>query len=256
MPEAIRLDHVTKQYRTGQRQWSMLKDSIQRTIMSPLGIKYPDDTRLAAINDISLSINKGERVAIIGPNGSGKSTLLKIISRVTTPDSGSLTVNGSLGALLEVTVGFHAELTGKENVYLNGILQGLTRNQIKERYPSIVSFSELDNLNGQNWMDTPVKWYSSGMYVRLGFAVTAFLEPDILLIDEALSVGDIAFQQKCFNRMDQIVRNGTTLLFVTQAMDAAKKLCTRGILLNRGRIVLDASMSQVASIYELSQARG
>ena len=247
---AIQLTAVTKRYRTGQRQFSLLKDALHSITLRSLGKQPYSPNLISALNNISLTIHKGERVAIIGPNGSGKSTLLKVITGVTSPNSGTVQVNGRIGALLEVTVGFHPELTGRENVYLNGVLQGLSRQQISECYDAIVSFSELDNLNSQNWLDTPVKWYSSGMYVRLGFAVTAHLNPDLLIIDEALSVGDIAFQEKCLAHMTQLANSGVTLIYVTQSMESARSLCDRGVVLSSGRVMYDSVMAQVIPYYE------
>jgi lipopolysaccharide transport system ATP-binding protein len=196
------------------------------------------------LDDISLSVRQGEIVGIIGPNGAGKTTLLKILSRVTEPTSGRARVRGRVGSLLEVGTGFHPELTGRENVFLSGAILGMHRSEILSRFGEIVAFSELER-----FIDTPVKFYSSGMYLRLAFAVAAHLEPDILLIDEVLAVGDASFQQKCMARMDSVARQERTILFVSHNMIAVQNLCERVIWLSQGRIIKDGPAAQVIGDY-------
>jgi ABC-type polysaccharide/polyol phosphate transport system ATPase subunit len=243
------LEHITKQYRTGRRQLHYLSELVQEATLNVVGKQGHYKGRINALDDVSFSIQKGEKVALIGANGSGKSTCLKVIAGVTKPSSGSKWVAGTIGALLEVTVGFRHELTGRDNLYLNAALQGLTRKQIDQRYNDIVTFSGLSDLNGADWMGTPVKWYSSGMYVRLGFSVTAFLDPDILIVDEALAVGDTTFQQKCIKHMMKLADSGKTIVFVTHGLDAAKALCKRGIVLENGKVVMDSDILTATEYY-------
>lgn len=252
---AIQLDHVTKQYRVGQRQLGYIAELVQETARSIVGKNHHSKHHIKALDDVSFTVNHGERVAIIGQNGSGKSTSLKVIAGVTDPTSGKVTVRGSLGTLIEVTVGFSPELTGKENTFLNATIQGLTRKEVKERYDQIVEFSGLGDLNGQNWMGSPVKWYSSGMYVRLGFSITTFLNTDILIVDEALAVGDAAFQAKCLKRLDETMKSGKTLVFVSQSVEKAKSVCTRGIVLERGKLMYDGDIESAAGYYANLQRR-
>ncbi len=184
-----------------------------------------------ALNDVSFEIKQGDRVGIIGRNGAGKSTLLKILSRITEPTKGRIHIKGRVASLLEVGTGFHPELTGRENVYLNGAILGMSREEIRRKFDEIVAFAEVEK-----FLDTPVKRYSSGMYVRLAFAVAAHLEPEILVVDEVLAVGDTEFQKKCLGKMQDIGENGRTVFFVSHNMAAIEKLCTRGILLSHGHI--------------------
>lgn len=185
-----------------------------------------------ALKDVSFEINKGDRVGIIGRNGAGKSTLLKILSRIAEPTSGRIKISGRVASLLEVGTGFHPELTGRENIYLNGAILGMTRKEIQRNFDEIVAFAEVEK-----FLDTPVKRYSSGMYVRLAFSVAAHLETEILIVDEVLAVGDIAFQQKCMTRMSEVAEHGRTLLFVSHNMGAISQLCNSAILLNQGQLV-------------------
>jgi ABC-type polysaccharide/polyol phosphate transport system ATPase subunit len=248
--EAIRLEHVTKQYRTGRRQLRYLSELVQEAMQLAVGKDGHFKGRINAMDDVSFSINKGERVALIGKNGSGKSTCLKVIAGVTKPTSGVRYVTGGIAALIEVTVGFRQELTGRDNIYLNAALQGLTRKQIVERYDDIVAFSGLGELHDTDWLGTPVKWYSSGMYVRLGFSIAAFLDPDILIVDEALAVGDTTFQRKCIDHMTKLAESGKTIVFVTHGLEAAKFLCKRGIVLDNGKVLMDSDIDSAASFYE------
>lgn len=197
-----------------------------------------------ALQEVSFEIQKGDIVGIMGRNGSGKSTLLKLLSRITAPTSGSAEICGRVASLLEVGTGFHPELTGKENVYLNGSILGLKRNEIDERYNQIVDFAEIPD-----FMDTPVKRYSSGMRVRLAFAVAAHLDPDVLILDEVLAVGDAAFQKKCLDKIEQTRNSGVTILFVSHSAESVRRLCTRGIVLHEGRLVLDSSAEDAVARY-------
>jgi lipopolysaccharide transport system ATP-binding protein len=197
-----------------------------------------------ALKDVSFEVKQGEVVGIIGRNGAGKSTLLKILSRITDPTAGRVHLEGRVSSLLEVGTGFHPELTGRENVFLNGAILGMTRAEIKKKFDEIVAFAEVER-----FLDTPVKWYSSGMYVRLAFAVAAHLEPEILIVDEVLAVGDAEFQKKCLGRMGEVAKGGRTVLFVSHDMRKVTSLCNRGILLNAGRIEALGDMTTVAAAY-------
>ncbi|MGE4511447.1 MAG: ABC transporter ATP-binding protein [Sulfurimonadaceae bacterium] len=185
-----------------------------------------------ALNNISFEVNQGDKVGIIGRNGAGKSTLLKVLSRITEPTSGKIHINGRIASLLEVGTGFHPELTGRENIYLNGAILGMSRAEIKKKFDEIVAFAEVEK-----FLDTPVKRYSSGMYVRLAFAVAAHLEPEILVVDEVLAVGDVEFQKKCLGKMSEVSKKGRTILFVSHNMNAIEQLCNKAIMLNKGSIV-------------------
>lgn len=197
-----------------------------------------------ALKDINFEIKQGERVGIIGGNGAGKSTLLKILSRITEPSRGRVLINGRVASLLEVGTGFHPELTGRENIFLNGAILGMSRNEVIRRFDEIVAFSEVEK-----FLDTPIKRYSSGMYVKLAFGVAAHLESDILILDEVLAVGDIKFQQKCIGKMEDVSRNGKTILFVSHNMDAIKKMCTNAIFLSSGEIKYKGSTNAAIEKY-------
>jgi len=197
-----------------------------------------------ALSDVSFEISSGEAIGIIGRNGAGKSTLLKILSRITAPTRGHVRLRGRLAALLEVGTGFHTELTGRENIFLNGAIMGMTRAEIKRAFDEIVAFADVEK-----FLDTPVKRYSSGMYVRLAFAVAAHLRPEILVVDEVLAVGDAAFQKKCLGKMQDVASGGRTVLFVSHNMAAITRLCTRAILLKDGKIVVDGTVDSVVGEY-------
>jgi lipopolysaccharide transport system ATP-binding protein len=197
-----------------------------------------------ALKDVSFDVRKGEVVGIIGRNGAGKTTLLKILSRITTPTTGRIELRGRLASLLEVGTGFHPELTGRENIFLNGAILGMTRAEITKRFDDIVQFSEVDQ-----FLDTPVKRYSSGMYVRLAFAVAAHLETEILIVDEVLAVGDVLFQNKCLGKMETFGREGRTVLFVSHNMQSIRRLCNRAILLSEGSVIADGASSAVVGEY-------
>ncbi len=197
-----------------------------------------------ALREVSFEVKQGEVVGIIGRNGAGKSTLLKILSRITSPTEGEVEIQGRVASLLEVGTGFHPELTGRENIYMGGALLGMSRDEITKRFDEIVSFSEVEQ-----FIDTPVKHYSSGMYVRLAFAVAAHLEPEILIIDEVLSVGDVSFQRKCLGKMNQVASQDRTVLFVSHNLAAVNRLCNRAVLLHRGRLLEDGSVDHVLEKY-------
>jgi lipopolysaccharide transport system ATP-binding protein len=236
----------------------MLRDAIANTARLPFrvarqvlsrreGVKsmVPSREEFWAVRDVTFDVKHGERVGIIGRNGAGKSTLLKILSRITAPTVGRALVRGRLASLLEVGTGFHQELTGRENIFLNGAILGMKRREIEARFDEIVSFAEVDR-----FLDTPVKFYSSGMYVRLAFAVAAHLDPDILVIDEVLAVGDAAFQKKCLGKMNSVSRSdGRTLLFVTHNLSLLEAICDRAYLLSEGRVVSSGRTSDVVRAY-------
>ena len=242
---AIRVENLSKQYRIGQRKvYRTLRDTLTDAIFAPFrrlpslfgnsqsAIRNPqsDDT-IWALKDVSFEIKRGDIVGIIGRNGSGKSTLLKILSGITEPTEGTAEIHGRVGSLLEVGTGFHAELTGRENIYLNAAILGMKKAEIARKFDEIVAFAEVEK-----FIDTPVKHYSSGMHVRLAFAVAAHLEPEILLVDEVLAVGDIAFQKKCLGKMENVAKEGRTVLFVSHNTAALRQLCQTGILLHSGAV--------------------
>jgi lipopolysaccharide transport system ATP-binding protein len=239
-PVAICVENLGKRYRIGarQRQAATLRDQLGRIAASPFGYlvnatrKPSEEQTLWALREVSFTVEVGEVVGIIGRNGSGKSTLLKILARITRPTEGQVRLYGRVGALLEVGTGFHAELTGRENIYFNGSMMGMSRAEIKQRFDAIVDFAGIER-----FIDTPVKFYSSGMYVRLGFSVAAHLQPEILAVDEVLAVGDTDFQRKCLGKMEHVAQQeGRTVLFVSHNMAAVQSLCRRGIVLDQGRI--------------------
>ena len=237
---AIRAENLGKMYRIGARRapYGRFTETLMRALAAPirrlrdLGKPVPAEEFIWALQDVSFEIKRGEAVGIIGRNGAGKSTLLKILSRITEPTTGRVELHGRVGSLLEVGTGFHPELTGRENIYLNGAILGMKRAEIQSRFDEIVAFAEIEK-----FLDTPVKHYSSGMYVRLAFAVAAHLEPEILLVDEVLAVGDVAFQKKCLGKMENVAREGRTVLFVSHNMNAVEQLCGSALLLERGRII-------------------
>ncbi|MDZ4752388.1 MAG: ABC transporter ATP-binding protein [Flavobacteriales bacterium] len=255
----LSVESVSKQYRLGQTGTGMLMHDVNRWVHRIRGKEDPykklsvvnDRTKVSdskyvwAIRDISFDVSQGEVLAIIGKNGSGKSTLLKILSRITSPTEGVVKMRGRLGSLLEVGTGMHPELTGKENIFLNGAILGMTKTEISRKFDDIVDFSGC-----ARYIDTPVKRYSSGMIVRMGFAVAAFLEPEILIIDEVLAVGDAEFQLKAIDKMKQVAETeGRTVLFVSHNMTAVQSLCTRGILLNNGALTYTGSAEDCVKEY-------
>lgn len=248
-PWAIRIDGIGKQYRYGSR--GTPNENFREDVMNTLrSLWRPPEEAGAfwALKDINLEIQRGETVGIIGRNGAGKSTLLKILSRITPPTEGTLRYRGRLASLLEVGTGFHRELTGRENIYLNGAILGMRRSEIARQFDAIVDFAGVEK-----FVETPVKFYSSGMYVRLAFAVAAHLNPEILIVDEVLAVGDAEFQKKCLGRMGEVAREGRTVLFVSHNMQAVTSLCRRAILLDGGRVAADGPAPQVLPVY-LKQA--
>ncbi|CAN5905206.1 ABC transporter ATP-binding protein [soil metagenome] len=247
---AIKVEGLTKQYILRQQQtgsYTALRDVLANKVKSVLKgdikSKTTKDTFLA-LDDVSFSIESGERVGIIGRNGAGKSTLLKVLSRIVAPTKGKIILEGRIASLLEVGTGFHPELTGRENVFLNGSILGMSKTEITKKFDEIVAFAEVER-----FLDTPVKRYSSGMYVRLAFAVAAHLEPEILIVDEVLAVGDAAFQKKCLGRMREVAGEGRTVLFVSHNMDAVQRLCNRGILLHKGKLLMEGDINNVTNKY-------
>jgi lipopolysaccharide transport system ATP-binding protein len=245
---AIRCHGISKQYVLGTRvAGRTLRDAVAATVARPLRrrrVRSADDGRLWALRDVSLDVAEGDLLALIGRNGAGKSTLLKILARITEPTSGHARIRGRLGSLLEVGTGFHGELTGRENVYLNGAILGMRRREIDRRFDEIVDFAEVER-----FLDTPLKRYSSGMTVRLAFAVAAHLEPEILLVDEVLAVGDAGFQRKCIGKMSAVANEGRTVVFVSHNMAIIQALCKRGVLLDRGAVAVDAPVEEAVSAY-------
>ncbi|MFN5862715.1 MAG: ABC transporter ATP-binding protein, partial [Pseudanabaena sp.] len=207
----------------------------------------PNQEEYWALKDVSFEVKQGDRIGIIGRNGAGKSTLLKILSRITEPTSGKISIKGRVSSLLEVGTGFHPELTGRENIYLNGAILGMDRAEIKRNFDEIVSFAEVEK-----FLDTPVKHYSSGMYVRLAFAVAAHLEPEILIVDEVLAVGDAQFQKKCLGKMKDVSGEGRTVLFVSHSMPTITSLCSNVILLDKGNLIKRGNASEVIMQYYTS----
>lgn len=231
----IKIENLGKKYviaHEGQERYTALRDVIARTARSIFsGKKSSANTKeeFWALKDVSFDVQEGDRIGIIGRNGAGKSTLLKILSRITDPSEGKISINGRIASLLEVGTGFHPELTGRENIFLNGAILGMTRQEIKQNFDAIVDFSGVER-----FLDTPVKRYSSGMYVRLAFSVAAFLNPEILVIDEVLAVGDAEFQKKCLGKMQDVSEKGKTILFVSHNMDAILRLCNKAVLMKNG----------------------
>jgi len=244
----IRAEGVGKRYVIGaRRRAETLRDQIAaaaRRLWTDRAEADHGERTVWALDDVSFEIGAGETVGIVGRNGAGKSTLLKVLSRITDPTTGFADVTGRVGSLLEVGTGFHADLTGRENMYLNGAILGMRRAEIRRKFDEIVAFAEIDR-----FIDTPVKYYSSGMYMRLAFAVAAHLETEILLVDEVLAVGDAAFQRKCLGKMDDVARQGRTVLFISHSMEAVQRLCRRGMLLDRGRLVSAGPIAEVVSRY-------
>jgi lipopolysaccharide transport system ATP-binding protein len=252
----IQCEGIGKRYRLGQRQrYRALRDTLTDVFRAPFrGLRRafkgkpaaPTDgpESIWALKDISFEIRQGEVLGIVGRNGAGKSTLLKVLARITAPTEGKATIHGRTGALLEVGTGFHPELTGRENIYLNGAILGMTRSEIERSFEEIVTFSECGR-----FLDTPIKHYSSGMYLRLAFSVAAHLETEILFVDEVLAVGDAAFQKKCMGKMEKVSHEGRTIIFVSHNLLAVQTLCPRTIYLDQGKVVADGSSASVISAY-------
>lgn len=255
----IKVENLSKKYIIGhQRQegYTTLRDSISngsKNLLGKLRGKSSADStseEFWALKDLNFEIKQGDRVGIIGRNGAGKSTLLKVLSRITEPTNGSIRIKGRVASLLEVGTGFHPELTGRENIFLNGAILGMEKTEIQRKFDEIVDFAEVEK-----FLDTPVKRYSSGMYVRLAFAVAAHLEPEILIVDEVLAVGDTQFQKKCLGRMSKVAQEGRTVLFVSHNMAAINTLCSTGIVLDKGNIVCTGDTSKCISTYEAKNSQ-
>lgn len=245
---AIKVENVSKLYRIGVKKTGSFRSDINASILRLLKKDKPNpQSELLALNNISFELKQGEALGIIGLNGGGKSTLLKIISRITQPTKGRIDIYGRVASLLEVGTGFHAELTGRENIFLNGTILGMSRHEIKTKFDEIVQFSGVER-----FIDTPVKHYSSGMYVRLAFAVAAHLEPEILIIDEVLAVGDAEFQKKCIGKMQDVAGQGRTILFVSHNMSAVQSLCTKAITLRKGELIGNGPVKEQIELYYAS----
>jgi len=248
---AIRAEALSKSYQiahsTGRASYRTLQEELVRLAKTPFNRNSAENKRETfwALKDISFEVKHGEVLGIIGRNGAGKSTLLKILSRITKPTSGRADIYGRVGSLLEVGTGFHPELTGRENIFLNGAVLGMTRRDIQKHFDEIVTFAEVEQ-----FLDTPVKRYSSGMYMRLAFAVAAHLEPEVLIVDEVLAVGDAAFQKKCLGKMEDVAKGGRTVIFVSHQMNALRKLCTSCIWLESGRVRTIGATNLIIGEYE------
>lgn len=243
---AVRMDHVSKKFRKGESHDS-LRDLVPAMVRRLRGgnAPSPESSRdFWALKDISFEVEQGEAFGIVGPNGAGKSTMLKLLSRIMKPTSGTFEVHGRLSALIEVAAGFHLDLTGRENVYLSGAIYGMSKREIASKFDEILAFAGLED-----FIDTPVKRYSSGMYARLGFSVAAHVNPDVLIVDEVLSVGDHAFQKRCMDKMREVIRSGATVLFVSHNLTAVTEFCTRCMLLQRGQMVAMGSTGDVMQKY-------
>lgn len=255
MNSIIKVEHLGKQYRTGALQagYTTFREMLAGAMTSNLKRLRGEmgghsssarDEKFWALQDINFEIAQGDVVGLVGRNGAGKSTLLKILSRIVEPTVGRYELYGRVGSLLEIGTGFHPELSGRDNIYLNGAVLGMKRSEIARKFDEIVAFSEIEE-----FIDTPVKWYSSGMYLRLAFSVAVHLEPEILIMDEVLAVGDVAFQHKCLEKMHAIMQQGRTIIFVSHNMPAVARLCRRVILMDRGRIVHDGPSQDVINAY-------
>ena len=246
----IEVDHVVKRYRLGQTQ--TLRQSLSRLFTARGGDAAPRANSFNALDDVHFKVEAGEVLGIIGTNGAGKSTLLKVLSGITTPTTGRMTARGRIAPLIEVGAGLIGDLTGRENIYLNGVILGMSVKEIKKKFDAIVEFAELEQ-----FIDTPIKRYSSGMAIRLGFAIATAVDADILIVDEVLAVGDIAFQRKCFDRIDDIVKKrGKTILLVSHNIRQVERLCTRTILLDHGRVLMDGDTREVCrQFYERTNTR-
>ena len=251
----IKIENVSKQYKLGQIGGTTLRDELQRRHAKrhgkedptkKIGTKeYEVGETFMALDGVSFDVKKGERIGVIGHNGAGKSTLLKLLSRVTAPTSGRIRLNGRVASMLEVGTGFHPELTGRENIYMNGAILGMTKKEIDAKMEDIIEFSEC-----RQFIDTPVKRYSSGMYVKLAFSVAAHLDSEIMIMDEVLAVGDMKFQEKCLGKMGDISReDGRTILYVSHNMNTIRNLCTRSVVLDHGKVIFDGDVEEGISVY-------
>ncbi|HEY9620472.1 MAG TPA: ABC transporter ATP-binding protein [Crinalium sp.] len=248
---AVQVEHLSKKYVLGEQNHRTLRgaltagmSSLKRRVKGGKQQQSSSHEEFWALQDVSFDIKRGDRVGIVGRNGAGKSTLLKILSRITEPTEGRIRIRGRVASLLEVGTGFHPELTGRENIFLNGAVLGMSKAEISRKFDEIVAFAEVDR-----FLDTPVKRYSSGMYVRLAFAVAAHLEPEILIVDEVLAVGDAQFQSKCLGKMQDVTQSGRTVIFVSHNMAAVRQLCNSAILLQKGQLTFAGTGEQVVSRY-------
>lgn len=253
---AIKIDHISKEYRLGAIGGGTLRGDLQSWWARIRGREDPNSIigsntnvkigeRFKALDDVSFNVKKGEAIGIIGHNGAGKSTLLKLLSRVTAPTNGTISYNGRIASMLEVGTGFHPELTGRENVYMNGAILGMTKDEISKKFEQIVEFAEMEK-----FIDTPVKRYSSGMYVKLAFSVAAHLDSEIMVMDEVLAVGDMKFQKKCLRRMsDAANKEGRTVLYVSHNMHTIRQLCERCIVLEKGKVIFNGEVEKGISLY-------
>ena len=249
--EILKIEHISKQYRLGMIGGTTLRDELQRRHAKRKGLEDPtrkiDDISpdrigesFLALDDVSFSVRQGDRIGIIGHNGAGKSTLLKLICRITAPSAGTIEMNGRIASMLEVGTGFHPELSGRENIYMNGAILGMSKAEIDRKIEDIIDFSEC-----RQFIDTPVKRYSSGMYVKLAFSVAAHLDSEIMIMDEVLAVGDMAFQRKCIGKMSQISKSeGRTILYVSHNMNTIRQLCNRCVVLDHGHLIFDGDVEE------------
>jgi lipopolysaccharide transport system ATP-binding protein len=243
----LMVEELGKRYVLGEGKnggYKRFSDALLEIFKPAKPQRAPANNEFWALRDVSFQIEQGDRLGVVGRNGSGKSTLLKLLSRITEPTRGRFALRGRVASLLEVGTGFHPELTGRENIFLNGAILGMSRVEIRKKLDEIVAFAEVDA-----FLDTPVKRFSSGMYVRLAFAVAAHLEPDVLIVDEVLAVGDAQFQKKCLGKMESVGAEGRTVIFVSHNMGAVRKLCNRGILLDKGRLIADGTSEAIANTY-------
>jgi lipopolysaccharide transport system ATP-binding protein len=256
----ISANHLSKSYRIGgkRERYKTLRDSLSRVFSAPFHrvlpaapASPPFAESIWALKDVSFEVKQGDVIGVIGPNGAGKTTLLKVLSRITEPTEGEVVLKGRVSSLLEVGTGFHPELTGRENIYLNGAILGMSKAEMNSKFDEIVAFAEIEK-----FLDTPVKHYSTGMGTRLAFAIAAHLEPEVLLVDEVLSVGDMAFRKKCLGKMEDVSHEGRTVLFVSHEMNAIRRLCKTGIWLNKGRVQATGAISEVVRKYEESVLGG
>ncbi|KKQ18159.1 MAG: Polysaccharide ABC transporter, ATP-binding protein [Berkelbacteria bacterium GW2011_GWA1_36_9] len=243
---SIEFNNVYKSYSIRRLKYKRLAEDVGQIFQRLLTRKKRtlQSEKFFALNGISFKVRKGESLGIIGKNGAGKTTILKLISKVTYPNSGKITVNGKIGAFIELGAGLHPELSGRENIFLYGAILGMTKREIDEKFESIVKFSGL-----RKFLDTPIKRYSSGMYARLGFSVVSFMDPDILLIDEVLAVGDKNFQQKCLAKMHNFSKSDKTLIFISHNLDAIKEICDKVLVIEKGKIVFEGKTEQAINTY-------
>jgi len=249
----LEVQNISKKFKIyhNKQPYLSLRDTIVDAIKHPSKVFQTETEEFWALKDVSFTVNEGESIGIIGKNGAGKSTLLKILSRITPPTKGKITLRGRVASLLEVGTGFHPELTGRENVYFNGAILGMKRSEIKRKFDEIVAFAGVEK-----FIDTPLKHYSSGMQLRLAFAVAAFLEAEILVVDEVLAVGDAEFQKKCLGKMEDVTKKeGRTVLFVSHNMGAVQNLCSRGILLDKGQLIFDGKVEYAIENYLSNQSK-